>query len=90
MGARAAGTKPACWPAPGSGRIYPLLCLFGDEYASDLALGRRVMQAFLERFGERRWTLLVDRGFIDGNWIGALKERGVDVVIGVQKRHEPV
>ena len=66
------------------GCIYPLLCLFGDQHASDLALGRQVMAALLELLPGRRWTLLLDRGFIDGKWIGALKRRGVDVVIGVK------
>lgn len=66
------------------GGIYPLLCLFGDEHASDLTLGRQVMEALLELFPGRQWTLLLDRGFIDGKWIGELKDKGVDLVIGVR------
>ncbi len=66
------------------GCIYPLLCLFGDEHASDLTLGKQMMEALLELLPERKWTLLLDRGFIDGTWIGQLKRKGVDVVIGVR------
>lgn len=66
------------------GCIYPLLCVFGDEHAADLTLGKQVMEALLELLPERKWTLLLDRGFIDGEWIGQLKRKGVDVVIGVK------
>jgi hypothetical protein len=66
------------------GCIYPLLCLFGDEHAADLTLGKQVMEAMLEFASDRQWTLLLDRGFIDGAWIGELKRKGVDVVIGVK------
>lgn len=66
------------------GCIYPLLCLFGDEHASDLTLGRQMMQALLELLPRRNWTLLLDRGLIDGKWIGELQRRGVNVVIGVR------
>jgi len=64
------------------GCIYPLLCLFGDEHASDLTLGKQVMEALLELLPGRKWTLL--RGFIDGKWIGQLTRKNVDVVIGVR------
>lgn len=66
------------------GCIYPLLCLFEDERTADLPLGKQVMEALLEHAPDRKWTLLLDRGFIDGAWIGELKRKGVDVVIGVK------
>lgn len=82
---RAGGKYKACVLASyRDGGIYPLLCLFGDEHASDLTLGKQVMEAFLELFPERKWRLLVDRGFIDGKWIGQLTRKNVDVVIGVR------
>lgn len=66
------------------GCIYPLLCLLGSEHAADLSLGKQVMKALLELLPGRTWALLLDRGFIDGEWIGALQRQGVDVVIGVK------
>lgn len=66
------------------GCIYPLLCLFGDENVADLTLGKQMMDALLELLPGPKWKLLMDRGFIDGKWIGELKRNGVDVVIGVK------
>lgn len=48
------------------GCIYPLLCLFGEEHTADLTLGQAVMDALLSLLPEQHWTLLLDRGFIDG------------------------
>lgn len=70
------------------GRIYPLLCLFGGEHESDLVLGKRMMKAAAKLLapkpGEAKRELLLDRGFIDGAWIGELKEQGFEVVIGAR------
>jgi len=70
------------------GRIYPLLCLFGGEHEADLALGKRMMKAAAKLLapqpGQPKRELLLDRGFIDGAWIGELKEQGFEVVIGVK------
>ncbi len=82
---REGGTYKACVLASyRDGCIYPLLCLFGDEHAADLTLGKQVMEALLEHAPDRKWKLLLDRGFIDGQWIGELKRNNVDVVIGVK------
>ncbi len=83
---RAGGKYKACVLVGYSqGCIYPLLCLFGDEHASDLVLGKEIMDALLKLLPGRTWTLLLDRGFIDGKWIGALKRKGVDVIIGIKR-----
>ncbi len=42
-----------------AGCIYPLLCLFGDEHASEIALSKKVIKALLERVPDRSWTLLL-------------------------------
>lgn len=82
---RAGGKYKACvLMSYRDGCLYPLLCLFGDEHTADLTLGQALMDALLELLPEQHWTLLLDRGFIDGEWIGQLAGRGVDVVIGVR------
>jgi hypothetical protein len=82
---RAGGRYKACvLMSYREGCIYPLLCLFGPEHAADLTLGKAVMAALVALLPEQRWTLLLDRGFIDGQWIGQLTRAGVDVVIGVR------
>jgi len=67
------------------GRIYPLLCLFGAEHEADLVLGKRMMKAAAKLLapkpGEAKRELLLDRGFIDGAWMGELKQQGFEVVI---------
>jgi len=82
---REAGSYKACvLVGYREGCIYPLLCRFGEEHSSERELGKQVMRAFLKLAPGRQWTLLVDRGYIDGEWLGTLKRQGVDVVIGVR------
>jgi len=65
-----------------------LLCLFGGEHESDLVLGKRMMKAAAKLLppqrGQAAYELLLDRGFIDGAWMGELKEQGFEVVIGAK------
>lgn len=82
---RAGGKYKACvLMSYRDGGLYPLLCLFGEEHTADLTLGQALMDAVLDLLPDQHWTLLLDRGFIDGEWIGELTTQGVDVVIGVR------
>lgn len=71
-----------------AGRVLPLLWDFtlrGPGEDGDLTQGKQLIAAAREAFGEgviRR--LLVDRGFIDGAWVSALKAAGIDTVIGLR------
>ena len=71
-----------------AGRVLPVLWDFtlrGPAENGDLTQGKRLIAAAREAFGEgviRR--LLVDRGFIDGAWVSALKTAGIDTVIGLR------
>ena len=71
-----------------AGHVLPLLWDFtlrGPGEDGDLTQGKQLLAAALEAFGRgviRR--LLVDRGFIDGAWISALKAAGIDTVIGLR------
>lgn len=72
----------------GGGRLFPLLWDFttrGVGEAGDVTQGKRLLATAQEALGPgaiRR--LLVDRGFIDGAWLSALKGDGIDTVIGLR------
>ncbi|MCA1617693.1 MAG: transposase, partial [Acidobacteria bacterium] len=68
--------------------LWPMLWQFGDEHASDHTLGQSVIAAALEILGVRMKHLLVDRGFLDGEWIAGLYKRGVRVTIGLKEKME--
>jgi len=82
---RAGAQYKACvLAAYGRGQIFPLLCLFAPSTANDLTLGKQVLAAALEKLPKQSWHLLIDRGFLDGAWIGELYEQGLTVVMGVR------
>ncbi len=72
-----------------AGRLFPLLWDFttgGAGQAADLTQGKRLLAAARQAWGEgtiRR--LIVDRGFIDGEWISALKADHIDTIIGLRE-----
>jgi hypothetical protein len=83
---RAGGQYKACvLSAAGRGQLFPLLCLFAPSTAHDLILGKQVLAAALPLLPERGWHLLIDRGFLDGAWIGELHAQGLTVVMGVRR-----
>ncbi len=82
---RAGAQYKACvLSACGHGQLFPLLCLFAPSTDNDLTLGKKVLQAALEKLPKQSWHLLIDRGFLDGAWIGELAGQGVTVVMGVR------
>ncbi len=68
--------------------VWPVLWKFGEKHASDHTLGQSLSAAALEILGERMKHLVVDRGFLDGEWIAGLYERGVRVTIGLKEKME--
>ncbi len=68
--------------------VWPVLWKFGDEHASDHPLGQSLIAAAMEILGERMKHLLIDRGFLDGEWIAGLYERGVRVTVGLKENME--
>jgi hypothetical protein len=68
--------------------LWPVLWRFGDEQASDHTLGQSILAAALEILGEHLKHLLIDRGFLDGEWIAGLYEHGVRVTIGLKENME--
>jgi hypothetical protein len=83
---RAGAQYKACvLSASGHGQIFPLLCWFAPSTDHDLTLGKKVLTAALEKLPQQPWHLLIDRGFLDGAWIGELAGQGVTVVMGVRR-----
>ena len=76
--------KACVLSAYGHGHIFPLLCLFAPNTAHDLTLDKQMLAAALARLPQQHWHLLIDRGFLDGAWIGELHEQGLTVVLGVR------
>jgi len=70
------------------GLLWPLLWKFDDEHASDHMLGQSLIAAAREIVGERMKHLLIDRGFLDGEWIAKLYKQGVRVTIGLKENME--
>jgi hypothetical protein len=70
-------------------RLFPLLWDFtarGPGEDADLTQGKRLIAAATAAWGEgtiRR--IIVDRGFIDGAWISALKAQEIDTIIGLRE-----
>ena len=82
---RAGGQYKVCvLSAADRGQIFPLLCLFAPPHENDLTLGKKVLEAALPLLPERPRHLLLDRGFLDGAWIGELAAQGLTVVMGVR------
>jgi len=82
---RAGAQYKACvLSASGRGQLFPLLCLFAPSTVNDLTLGKQVLAAALPRLPARPRHLLLDRGFLDGAWLGELAAQGLAVVMGVR------
>jgi hypothetical protein len=66
--------------------VWPLLWAFVPETVNEIQVGRRVFAAAEEVLGEGTLRhLLVDRGFVDGDWLTTLYDHGTRVTIGVKK-----
>jgi hypothetical protein len=82
---RAGAQYKACvLSAYGGGQIFPLLCRFAPSTTNDVPLGKELLTAALPRLPSQPWHLLMDRGFLDGAWVGALQAQGVTAVLGVR------
>jgi hypothetical protein len=66
--------------------VWPLLWLFVPATTSEVVVGPRLFAAAAEIVGEGAIQhLLIDRGYIDGNWITELYQKGTRVTIGVKE-----
>jgi len=65
--------------------VWPLLWKLVPSEEAEITVGRKLIAAAEEVIGQGAIEhLLVDRGFLDGNWLTALHERGIRVTIGVR------
>lgn len=68
-----------------NGELFPLLwTLLPANTSADITQGKALIDELLPIAGERARRLIVDRGFMSGEWMGKLKKRGVDTVIGLR------
>lgn len=68
------------------GVVWPLLWAFVPEHQHDTVVGKQVLAAAEEVLGGGFIRhLLLDRGFLDGEWITTLYQRGTRVTIGVKE-----
>lgn len=66
--------------------IWPLLWMLVPADEAEITVGRKLIAAAEEVLGEGTIDhLLVDRGFLDGEWLTELHARGTRVTIGVRE-----
>lgn len=67
------------------GECLPLLWSFiKAKSRADITQGKALMAAALSILGTRVKRLIVDRGFLSGEWVGELKNKNIDTVIGLK------
>lgn len=67
------------------GELFPLLwSLLPDNTSGDITQGKVLIDEILPIVSNEAKRLIVDRGFMSGEWVGDLKIRGVDTVIGLR------
>ena len=67
------------------GEALPVLWnILPADTKADITQGKLLMEAAIPILGKRVKRLIVDRGFISGAWVGKLKSRGIDTVIGLR------
>lgn len=67
------------------GELFPLLwTLLPANTSADITQGKTLIKELLPIAGKRAKRLIVDRGFMSGEWMSKLKTRGVDTVIGLR------
>jgi hypothetical protein len=67
------------------GEALPLLWSFIEgKTQADITQGKALIDEVLSIVDKRAKRLVVDRGFLSGKWVGELKEKGIDTVIGLK------
>lgn len=67
------------------GEALPLLWrIIEAKTQADITQGKALMNEVLSIVGKRAKRLVVDRGFLSGEWVGELKSNGIDTVIGLK------
>jgi Transposase DDE domain len=67
------------------GELFPLLwSLLPANTSADVTQGKALIDELLPIADKHVKRLIVDRGFMSGEWVGQLKGRGIDTVIGLR------
>jgi len=69
--------------------VWPLLWCFADSKAPDLPLGKRLVERVEAILGQEVIKqLLVDRAFLDGEWLTTLWQHDTSVIVGLRENME--
>jgi hypothetical protein len=67
------------------GELFPLLwSLLPANTSADVTQGKALIDELMPIVGKHVKRLIVDRGFMSGEWVSQLKRKGVDTVIGLR------
>ena len=67
------------------GELFPLLwSLLPCNTSADITQGKALIDELMGLVERQVKRLIVDRGFMSGEWVSRLKQRGVDTVIGLR------
>lgn len=67
------------------GELFPLLwSLLPANTSADLSQGKALIDELMPIAGKHVKRLIVDRGFMSGEWVSQLKHKGVDTLIGLR------
>jgi hypothetical protein len=67
------------------GELFPLLwSLLPANTSADITQGKALIDEVLPIVGKHAKRLIVDRGFMSGQWVSQLRRKGVDTVIGLR------
>lgn len=84
-GRKAASLEACVICVASEGETLPILWdLIPAKSKADIMQGKAMIEEVLPILGEDVKRLIVDRGFISGEWITQLKGRGIDTIIGLR------
>lgn len=84
-GRKAASLEVCVICVESQGEVLPILWNFiPAKSKADITQGKAMMEEILPIIGKDVKRLIVDRGFISGEWITEMKGRGIDTVIGLK------
>jgi hypothetical protein len=67
------------------GELFPLLwSLLPANRSADINQGKALISQIMPIVGDKAKRLIIDRGFMSGEWISELKAEGIDTVIGLR------
>ena len=67
------------------GEVFPLLwSLLPANTSADITQGKALISQVMPIVGDKAKRLIIDRGFMSGEWVSEMKSIGVDTVVGLR------